>query len=353
MSRIERRKADHIEVTLKEKVVPDYDYWGDVKLVHQALPEVDMDDIDTSVTLFGKRLEFPLVVTAITGGFPQAEKVNRNLAEACSKIGIGLGVGSQRPAIENGDDGTYSVIKEFDVPLVIGNVGAPQLVKQKRKRAFSVEDVAKAKDIVGADVMAIHLNFLQEVVQPGGDVNACGCLDGIRSLAREMPCMVKETGAGISRETALLLKGTGIIGMDVSGVGGTSFAAVEMYRAREQKDRMGSALGATFFEWGIPAPAAVIEADVGLEIIAGGGMDDGLRMAKGVSIGANAAGCARALLADAVESSDKVIEKLERMRAEFKAAMFLTGCQSVPELRDRRVIVSGRCADWLTAAERC
>jgi len=171
-------------------------------------------------------------------------------------------------------------------------------------------------------------------------------------VAREMPCMVKETGAGISRETALLLRGTGIRGMDVSGMGGTSFAAVEMYRARAQEERVASALGRTFFDWGIPAPAAIIEADVGLELIASGGVDDGLRMAKGISMGANAAGCARALLAEAVESSESVLAKLERMKAEFKAAMFLTGCSSVEELGQRRVIVSGRTADWLTAEER-
>ncbi len=352
MKRIERRKSDHIEVTLKEKVVPDYDYWSDVHLVHQALPEVDLEDIDTSVVLFGKRLELPLVVTAITGGIPLAEKVNRNLAEACAKMGVGLGVGSQRPAMEHGDDGTYSVVKEYEVPLVIGNVGAPQLVRQKRRNPFSVEDVAKAREMIGADIMAVHLNFLQEVVQPGGDVSARGCLEGIRSVAREMPCMVKETGAGISRETALLLRGTGIRGMDVSGMGGTSFAAVEMYRARAQEERVASALGRTFFDWGIPAPAAIIEADVGLELIASGGVDDGLRMAKGISMGANAAGCARALLAEAVESSESVLAKLERMKAEFKAAMFLTGCSSVEELGQRRVIVSGRTADWLTAEER-
>jgi isopentenyl-diphosphate delta-isomerase len=351
MKRIEHRKSDHIDVTLKEKVVPDYDYWADVHLVHRALPEVDMKDIDTSVTLFGKRLELPLVVTAITGGFPLAEKVNRNLAEACAKMGVGLGVGSQRPAIEHGDDSTYSVVKEYDVPLVIGNVGAPQLVRQGSKRPFSAEDVESAREAVGADIMAVHLNFLQEVVQPGGDVNAKGCLDSIRDLAKEMPCMVKETGAGISREMAMLLKGTGIRGMDVSGVGGTSFAAVEMYRAREQEDSSASALGRTFFEWGIPAPAAIIEADVGLEIIASGGVDDGLRMAKGISLGANAAGCARALLAEAMGSSERVMEKMRIMQAEFKATMFLTGCKSVEELQQRRVIVSGRTADWLSAGD--
>ncbi len=351
MKKIERRKSDHIEVTLREKVVPDYDYWADVRLVHQALPEVDLDEIDTSVTLFGKRLEMPLVVTAITGGFPLAEKVNRNLAEACAKAGVGLGVGSQRPAIENGDDGTYSVVKEFDVPLIIGNIGAPQLVEQRGKRAFTVDDVAMAQEIVGADIMAIHLNFLQEVVQPEGDVNARGCLDAIREVARQGPCLVKETGAGISRETAMLLKGTGIRGMDVSGVGGTSFAAVEMYRAKLQENERSSAVGATFFDWGIPAPAAVLEADVGLEMIVSGGVDDGLRMAKGISLGATAAGCARALLDGAMESSENVLKKIEIMKAEFKAAMFLTGCQRVEDLQRRRVIISGRTADWLTASE--
>ncbi len=133
MRPIENRKADHIQICLEEAITPTMNHWDNVRLIHRALPEVDMDDIDTSIAIMGKRLEFPLIVTAITGGYDVAHKINGNIAEACARTGVGMGVGSQRAALEHGDDGSYAVVREHDVPLVIGNVGAPQLVPQGNK----------------------------------------------------------------------------------------------------------------------------------------------------------------------------------------------------------------------------
>ena len=159
---IRSRKADHIKICVEERIAPDHCYWDDVRLVHNAMPEIDMDEIDMSAEVLGRKLEFPFIVTAITGGFSGAKKINANIAKACSELGIGMGVGSERAGVTGVDPESYSVIKDYDVPLVIGNVGAPQLVKQKSKDMFSAEMVGQAKELIDADYVAIHLNFLQE-----------------------------------------------------------------------------------------------------------------------------------------------------------------------------------------------
>ena len=348
MKQIEKRKSDHIEIALEEQVGGGYRYWDDIKMVHCALPEVDMSEIDISCRLFGKKLAFPLIVTAITGGYPKAEKINRNLAEACQELQIGMGVGSERAAVENGPDVSYTILKDYDLPLRIGNVGAPQLIKQERKKAFTVDQVKQAMEIIDADVMAIHLNFLQEVAQPEGDTNAKGCLDAIRRVAREVPCIAKETGAGISHQVAMKLKGSGIIGMDISGTGGTSFSAVEMIRAERAGNARCADIGRLFSDWGIPAPASVLEANVGLPLIASGGMEDGLQVAKAMALGASCGGIARGVLKEAMISAKAVEEKLILIREELRAAMFLTGAIDVASLSCKDCIVTGKTAEWIS-----
>jgi len=347
MTQMKERKADHIEIALTKKVSQDYCYWDDVKLVHEALPEVDLKDIDTKTTVLGKKLDFPFIVTAITGGFSGAKKINSNIAKACSELGIGMGIGSQRAAIENIDKESYAVIKDYDIPLVIGNVGAPQLVQQKKKKKFTAEDVDAAAELIGADAMAVHLNFLQEVVQPEGDTNAKGCYDAIRDLAKGRSIIVKETGAGISEKTAERLRGIGIRAIDVAGMGGTSFSAVELYRAKNAKDTIRAELGKTFFDWGIPTPVSVIQADVGLPIIASGGVMNGLHAAKAIAIGACCAGGANIVLKEATESAEAVKQKLITIREEIRAAMLLTGSPDINGLSLAEYIIIGRTREWM------
>jgi isopentenyl-diphosphate delta-isomerase len=343
---IERRKAEHIEACLKEEVAPAHNYWDEVKLLHEPLPELSMDDIDPSTTLFGRKLAFPLVVTAITGGYSKAEKINASLAEACAELQIGMGVGSERAALEKGEARSYTVLREHDIPLRIANIGAPQLVPQRGSGVFGRSKAREAMGLVDAHILAVHLNYLQEVVQPEGDTNARGCLDAIRDLARELPVIAKETGAGMSRGAALRLKGAGVRGLDVAGTGGTSFAAVERYRAERIGDERLAALGRTFEDWGTPAPVAVLWANVGIPIIASGGIVDGAQIAKGLALGADCAGTARAVLRDALEGPKAVVRRLELMRDELRAAMFLTGCARVTDLAKRRVVLTGLTREW-------
>ena len=348
MMTIKSRKADHIEICKNERTAPGYCYWNDVRLVHNALPEIDYDDIDMSCRLFGEKLEFPLVVTAITGGFEGAKKINANIASACADLGIGMGVGSERAGITGVCPESYSVIKDYDVPLVIGNVGAPQLVRQKDKEPFSRDDVVAAMELIDADIMAVHLNFLQEVVQPEGDMNAAGCRDAIRSLARDLPILAKETGAGISKDVAMRLKGIGIQGIDIAGMGGTSFAAVELHRAMEAGDNVRSNIGDTFLDWGIPAPVSLVEAGCsGLPLIASGGILDGIHVASAIAMGASCAGMANAILREACESADAVKEKLTIIKEELKAAMLLTGSKDIKALSKAKHVVLGESRAWM------
>lgn len=345
---IEGRKEDHVDICLNRDVKAHYNYWEDIHFEHRALPEIDFSEIDTSTRILGKELSAPIVISAITGGYSRAETINRNLAAAASQLGLGMGVGSQRAALEDGNlAGTYSVIKQFDIPLVIGNVGAPQLIPQHDSGPLDSGQIEEAFEMIGADAMAIHLNFLQEVVQPEGNVNAKGCMAAMKMLAFRYPIIAKETGSGISRSTAKVLRHMGIKGIDVGGVSGTSFSAVEVYRAKNKGDHLRERLGKTFWDWGVPTPVSIVEANVGLDIIATGGIRNGMDVARSVVLGANSAGIAGALLSAATESADRVTSELKSIIHELKVTMFLTGSGNIDELRKREVVVTGRTREWL------
>lgn len=346
------RKADHIDICLNKNVNSKKNYWNDVHLLHKALPEIDMHEIDCSIEVFEKTLTAPIIISAITGGFDGAEKINRNLAEGAARVGVGLGLGSQRPAVEHPELApTYECIKDYDIPLVIGNVGAPQLIEQNKKKAFGIEGCKKAMQMIDADILAIHLNYLQEIVQPEGDTNAHGCLEAIGDIAKEIPVLAKETGAGLYRDVAQDLRVKGVKGFDVGGLGGTSFAAVEYHRAMAKNEETLARLGETFWDWGIPTPLSILEADVGLPIIATGGLNTGLDAAKAISLGAMAGGYSRKMLAPAMESADAVEKELNMLVAELKAAMFLLGARDVDALQNAPAIVTGHLSEWLNAME--
>ena len=344
------RKPQHVEIYLNEDPRADHNYWDDINLIHYAIPEMDKDDIDLSTKLFGRKLSAPIIISAMTGGYSKAKKINANLAKAASELEIGFGIGSQRPAIDDPSlRNTYTVINDYNIPLVIGNLGIPQFIDQKGKSAFTLQDAEEAFKMIDADLLAIHLNYLQELIQPEGDTNAKGCLDVIKSLARKLPILVKETGAGISRDVALTLKNAKIKGIDVGGFSGTSFVAIEMYRAHKEGDKLRERLGRTFLDWGIPTPVSVIESDVGLPIIATGGIRTGHDICRSVIVHASAAGIAGKLLKPATISAKAVINELELIIEELRASMFLINAKKVSEIRKKDKLIVGRTAAWLTA----
>ncbi len=328
-----------------------YRYWDDIQLVHNALPELDFSEIDASIELFGRRLKAPLVITGMTGGYPKAAQINANLARAAAEVGIAMGVGSERAAIVKGQyPESYSCVASYPVPLKIANLGAPQIIPQAPgERVIGPAEARAAMELIGADVLAVHLNFLQEMVQPEGDRRARGCLAQIGVLAREMPVLVKETGAGLSRDVAERLRGVGVRGFDVSGTGGTSFAAVEHYRAKAQGARREERLGKTFWDWGIPSPVSVVElAPLGLPVLASGGVRSGLDVARAIALGANAAGTAGGVLRAASTSYEATLAELEQILHELRVAMFLTGSRTVDELRRAPRVVTGESRAWLS-----
>lgn len=348
---LSHRKAEHVKVVLAGDVEGRYRYWNDIQLVHNALPEVDFAEVDPSVTLLGKKLAAPLMITGMTGGFPDAAKINDHLAHAAAELGLAMGVGSTRAAVLRGQyPESYACVGRHPVPLKLSNIGAPQIIAQAPgERVVGVEEAKAAMELIHADVLAVHLNFLQEMVQPEGDRRARGCLDQIGVLARELPVLAKETGAGISRQVGERLQAHGVRGFDVSGTGGTSFAAVEHHRAKAQGAEREARLGKTFWDWGIPSPVSVRELlPLGMPIVASGGIRSGLDIARAVALGATAAGTAGGVLKAAATGYDETLAELTQLVYEFRVAMFLTGSRTVEELRRARWIATGETRQWLS-----
>ena len=347
---LSHRKAEHVKVVLGGEVEGRYRYWNDVQLVHNALPEVDFEAIDTSVELLGKRLAAPLVITGMTGGYPDAVKINGNLARAAAELGLAMGVGSERAAILKGQHPeSYSVVGQHKVPLKFANIGAPQIIPQSPgEKVVGPQEVRAAMDLIGADVLAIHLNFLQEMVQPEGDRRAKGCLAEIGRLAKEVPVLAKETGAGLSRSVAERLRDASVRALDVSGTGGTSFAAVEYHRAKAQGAEREMRVGKTFWDWGIPSPVSVKDVvPLGLPVIASGGVRSGLDVARALALGATAAGTAGGILRAAATGYEATRTELGYLVYELKVAMLLTGSRTVAELRRAPYVITGETRQWL------
>ena len=339
-----------MKVVLGRDVEGRYRYWEDIHLVHRALPEVDFEEIDPSTRLLGHRLSAPIVITGMTGGFPDAAKINDNLAHAAADVGIAMGVGSERAAVLKGQyPESYSCVARHPVPLKIANIGAPQIIPQRPgDRVVGPTEVRAAMDLIHADVLAIHLNFLQEMVQPEGDRRAKGSLERIGLLAESFPVLVKETGAGISRTVAEQLRDRHVRAFDVSGTGGTSFAAVEYYRAVDQGAEREARVGKTFWDWGIPSPVSVLELlPLGVPIIASGGVRSGLDVARAIALGASAAGTAGGILKAAATGYEETRRELETLVHELKVAMFLTGSRTIAELQKAPYVVTGESRQWL------
>ena len=350
----EGRKIEHILICLSKNVIPKEKTTGleDIEFVHVSLPEINKSDIDTSIKLLGHELAAPIVIAAMTGGHPKAAKINATLAEAAQELNIAMGVGSQRAALEDPSlEYTYSIAREKapDI-LLIGNIGAPQILEKNR-----IENIRKIVEMIDADAVAIHLNALQEAIQPEGEAVFKGVLSAIKDIVEkiEVPIIAKETGAGFAREEARSLERIGVKAIDVGGTGGTSWAAVETYRAEKLGMHFAAGIGKTFWDWGIPTTISTIETSFftnNIEIIATGGVRTGLDAAKLISLGANAVGISLPLLKPAYEGKvEKIIQILQKVIEELKITMFLVGASKITDLKKADIIIMGRTAEWLKA----
>lgn len=344
MADISQRKDDHLELAISGDVgfKRTTTLFEDVRLVHDALPELTMAELDTSVELMGKRLRAPILIAAMTGGSERAERINKELASIAEERGYAFGLGSQRAMHKHpAKGGTYAVRDVAPSALLLGNLGLVQAAQ------MSDADVLGLVERVGADALCLHLNPAQELIQEEGDRDFRGGLNTIaRLLALGLRVVVKETGCGLSGSVAARVRALGVEYVDVSGAGGTSWVAVETHRASEAR----RPLGQTFWEWGIPTAASVaLCAPHGfLGIFATGGISSGLEIAKAIALGASAGGVARrALQALDAGGPEGARHFFERVEAELRAAMLLTGSRNLAALRRAPRLLSGELAEWL------
>ena len=335
---IERRKRDHIDAVLNENVTAKGATTGFERLYfeHVALPEIDLDDVETGCAIFGKRLAAPLLLSSMTGGTDIAKKINSHLAEAAQEMGIAMGVGSQRAAIvDTTHENTFRIRSLAPDILLFANLGAVQF-----NYGFTVEQARKAVDMIEADGLFLHLNPLQEAVQTEGDRNWSGVLNKIGELveALDTPVVVKEVGNGISAGIARRLVDLGVSGIDVAGAGGTSWSEVEAYRQNDEQKRR---IAHSFAGWGIPTSIALSEVRRALPdtpLIASGGIRSGVDVAKAIRLGADLVGMAAPTLAPAIETTDVVIAQMAAVAEELRVAMFCTGSAHLTELRQATIL---------------
>jgi isopentenyl-diphosphate Delta-isomerase len=352
LSDLVRRKGEHISRALEiGDSAGGAAGWQDIQLVHDALPETDFDQVDLGVEFLGRRIALPLLISGMTGGHQDSLGVNRALARAAAATGAMIGVGSQRAALRDpGLADSYAVVRdEAPGAYVLANIGISQLVDQGDERALDVGDVLRAVEMIRADALAVHLNYLEEVVQPEGQTRASGARAALASLVRELPVPViaKETGAGLSRDVALRLRDLGVAALDVGGRGGTSFAAIEASRAAARGDTVRAATGLTFADWGIPTAASVGLCAGILPTIAVGGVRNGLDAARAMSLGAVAVGVGRPLLEQALLGADAVRDWIAAFAYQLRTAAFLAGVAAVAELAGAARVVSGPTRHWL------
>jgi isopentenyl-diphosphate delta-isomerase len=328
------RKIDHVRINLEEDVQGRGITAGFERyhFIHQALPELNLSEIDLSTPLFGKTLSAPLIISSMTGGAESLERINYTLAEAAQSTGIGMGVGSQRAAIKDPRLAyTYQVRSVAPDILLFANLGTVQL-----NYGYSVDDCRRAVEMIEADVLILHLNVLQESVQPEGDTNWRGLLNKIEEVCRSLsvPVVAKEVGSGISEDAARRLADAGIAAIDVAGAGGTSWSEVERHRAPTEALRR---VAGAFIDWGIPTTQSIQMVQCGAPgrpIIASGGLRDGIDAAKAIALGATATAMASPYLKRAVEGVEAVIEEIEIISQQLRVAMMCIGAVNIRALQN-------------------
>jgi isopentenyl-diphosphate delta-isomerase len=343
-SEIQKRKVDHLDLCATDQVAfrDRTNLLEKVRLVHQSLPDLSMDELDTSVELLGKKLKAPIVIAGMTGGTDRAGEVNHRLAKIAEKRGYGFGLGSQRAMQREPQTAwTYQVREHAPNVLLLGNVGVVQA------RDYDTAIIAKLVTEIGADALCVHMNPAMELVQPEGDRDFRGGVDTFARLVKELPVPViaKETGNGISGQTAAKLHAVGVRTVDVSGAGGTSWVGVETLRAEGAQ----KALGELLWDWGIPTAASVgLCVREGMTVIATGGIRTGIDIARAIALGATAGGIARnvykALHDHGPEGAEEYLDAVEQ---QLRAVMLLTGSKTLADLQKAPKAITGELAEWL------
>ena len=334
---VSKRKQEHIDISLNEDIrfkckttgFEAYDW------VHCALPEMDFNDVDPSTIFLDKTISFPLMISPMTGGFDGAMEINRDLAEVCQDLSLPLAVGSQRQILENDRHRkSFQIVRKTAPDIaIIGNVGAAQIA-----RIRDIASIQQMVDLIEADALAVHLNPLQELLQPEGNTDFSGVLEGIVTLVQKLsvPVIAKEIGCGISHEVATKLKEAGVKIIDIAGAGGTSWAGIETFRSGRSK------LGGKFWDWGIPTSEALTEVARidGITRIASGGIEDGMTLAKALALGADLCGSALPILKAWTENRSTGVRTLiQAWKQELQMILFLTGCKDISALQHKKPLV--------------
>ncbi len=339
MSKVtEQRKEEHITINLEQNVQFPNLTTGleNYHFLHRALPELNLNEIDTSVTVFGKKLKTPIFMSSMTGGTDRASHINRTLAQAAQQYGMAMGVGSQRAAIENPALGETFYVRDLapDI-LLFANLGAIQL-----NYGYGVDHCRRAIDIIEADALILHFNVLQEAVQPEGDTRFRGLIDRVAEICAKLPVPViaKEVGWGFSEADAKLLAEAGVSAIDVAGSGGTSWSEVEYHRA---PTAFHAQVARSFADWGIPTAEAigyVKKATPEMTIFASGGLRDGIDVAKCIALGARLAGLASPFLKAAAQSVEAVCEFIDITQRQLEIAMLCSGAATLEQLAQTPLI---------------
>lgn len=336
VTRISTRKSDHLRTNLDENVQSGITTGLEhYRFIHRALPEINMEDIDLGVTLFGKHLQVPLLISSMTGGTEQAAQINSILAEAAQVTGIAMGLGSQRAAIEHPElADTFQVRSIAPDVLLFANLGAIQL-----NNGYGIDQCQLAVDMIEGDALILHLNSMQEALQTEGETNFAGLLQKIESICNKLPVPViaKEVGWGFSTKDIKLLVNAGVAAIDVAGAGGTSWSQVEMYRA---KDETQARVAAAFVDWGVPTSQAIInvhQTAPQVPVFASGGLRTGVEIAKCLALGASLGGMANPFLKAASQSLETTIALINELKREIQVCMFGCAADNLASLQHSRL----------------
>lgn len=348
---IKNRKLEGLTIPLRENVQAKSTstFLEYVMLIHNALPELDIDDVDTSTTFLNHRFNAPIIIDSMTGGTPEASIINARLAEVAEELNLGMGVGSQRAGlVSDALVESYAVARDkAPNAFLIANIGGVQL------KQLILDDIKKVIDMIKADALAIHLNPLQELIQPEGEPRFKGIYSRIAEVVKNVsiPVIVKEVGAGISREVAVKLELAGVKAINIAGAGGTSWAGVEKLRADNASNELKSHLGEMLWDWGIPTAVALLDAKskVRTSIIASGGLRNGLDVAKCITLAADMCALAYPFLKHADESKESALKYAKILIEELRAVMFLTGSRSIKDLKSARYLLLSPLLDWFGA----